>query len=274
MKLGFTTLGCLEWDLETILSKAQEYGFDGVDFRGYRDKMNIFELAEFSSDLEKTVSMVKHSGIEVPCLSSSVKVMPPDGSNIEDQISELKSYACLCEAFGATMIRIFGGRFGKNTEEQAIIKATENLHKLAEVVAARNITLMLETHDDWIRTDLLRKLMQNVDSHKIKILWDIHHPYRIEGEKPEISWNNICEWVRYTHLKDSRVEKDSKRGYKLCLPGDGDVPLKKIISLLKAGGYDGYLTFEWERKWHPEIEKADIAFPRYVAVIREILEQV
>ncbi len=274
MKLGFTTLGCPEWDLETILSKAKEYDFDGIDFRGYGDEINIFNLPEFSSDLENTVCMVKQSGIEVPCLSSSVRMMPPDGSDVDEQISELQSYACLCEAFGATMVRIFGGTFGKNTEEQAIIKATENLHQLAEVVADRDITLMLETHDDWIRTDLLRKLMQNIDTHKVKIIWDVHHPYRMKGEKPQISWNNIGEWVGYTHLKDSRTDHDSKRGYTACLPGDGDIPLKEIIEVLKNGGYNGYLTLEWEKKWHPEIEKADIAFPRYVSVVREILEQI
>ena len=39
MKLAFTTLGCPDWDLDTIISKAAEFGFDGVDFRGCRGEM-------------------------------------------------------------------------------------------------------------------------------------------------------------------------------------------------------------------------------------------
>ncbi len=274
MKLGFTTLGCPEWNMETIVSKAKEYDFDGIDFRGYGDEMNIYKLPEFSSKLMDTVSLVKDFGIEVPCFSSSVKMMPPQGSDMDDQISEIKSYACLCEAFGARMIRIFGGGFGDRTEEQAVSQAIENLNRLIEAVGGRDITLMLETHDDWIRTHLLRKLMKKLNSEKIGILWDVHHPYRLEGEAPEASWDNIGEWVKYTHFKDSRIDNDSKRGYQLCLPGDGDIPLKEIISLLNNSGYDGYLTLEWERRWHPEIQEADIAFPRYVSVIREILGQI
>lgn len=274
MKLGFTTLGCLEWDLETILAKAKEYDFDGIDFRGYSDEMNIFKLPEFSSKLDDTASAIKESGIEVPCLSTSVRMTPKKESDMDDQISELTAYVPLCEAFGTKMLRIFGGNFGNQTEEEAINEATENLNRLIAAIGDTDIMLMLETHDDWISTRLLRKLMQTVNSKKVGIIWDIHHPYRMEGESPEASWDNIGEWVGYTHLKDSRIERDSKRGYQLCLPGNGDIPLKEIIGVLKSGGYDGYLTFEWERRWHPEIEQADIAFPRYVSVIREIMEQI
>jgi len=39
VKLAFTTLGCPDWDLDTIISKAAEFGFDGVDFRGCRGEM-------------------------------------------------------------------------------------------------------------------------------------------------------------------------------------------------------------------------------------------
>ena len=37
MKIAFMTLGCPNWDLDTIITRGREYGFDGVDFRGYLD---------------------------------------------------------------------------------------------------------------------------------------------------------------------------------------------------------------------------------------------
>jgi fatty-acyl-CoA synthase len=273
MKLAFTTLGCLDWDLETIVSKADEYDFDGVDFRGYRNEMNIGKLPEFTSGLAATVAMFKEAGLEVPCFSTSARVLPPDDSDIDSQVSEVANYACICEAFGAKMMRIFGGRFGSLSREEALSTAAANLGKLAEPLENRDIKLMLETHDDWLEAPLLRDLMQRVDSEKVGILWDVHHPYRMKGEAPEATWDNLGKWIGYTHFKDSRIDTDTKRGYRLCLPGEGDIPLKEILAILKAGGYDGYLTFEWERAWHPEIEPPDQAFPRYSSVMREILGQ-
>ena len=41
MKLSFMTLGCPNWDLDTICRRGKEYGYDGVDFRGYLDTLDI-----------------------------------------------------------------------------------------------------------------------------------------------------------------------------------------------------------------------------------------
>jgi hypothetical protein len=41
MELNFTTLGCPEWDLHAICAKGRDYGYDGVDFRGLQETMDI-----------------------------------------------------------------------------------------------------------------------------------------------------------------------------------------------------------------------------------------
>jgi len=47
------------------------------------------------------------------------------------------------------------------------------------------------------------------------------------------------------------------------------VPLRKMLELLLNGGYDGYVTFEWEKRWHRELPEPEIAFPRFVEKMRE-----
>jgi hypothetical protein len=41
--------------------------------------------------------------------------------------------------------------------------------------------------------------------------------------------------------------------------------------VLAKGGYRGYYCLEWEKRWHPEIEEPEIAFPHYAKVMREYL---
>ena len=45
------------------------------------------------------------------------------------------------------------------------------------------------------------------------------------------------------------------------LPGTGQLDLKKLLSLILGTGYDRYLSFEWEKKWEPDLEEPEIAFP-------------
>ena len=55
---------------------------------------------------------------------------------------------------------------------------------------------------------------------------------------------------------------------RLCLPGEGDVPLGSILEALSSTGYDGWLTFEWEKRWHPEIEEPEVAIPAFARFMR------
>jgi len=40
--------------------------------------------------------------------------------------------------------------------------------------------------------------------------------------------------------------------------------------MLTSSGYNGYYAFEWEKKWHPEIEEPETAFPAYAEYMRSI----
>jgi hypothetical protein len=42
-----------------------------------------------------------------------------------------------------------------------------------------------------------------------------------------------------------------------------------MIRLLAAGGYAGYISVEWEKYWHPDIEEPQIALPQHLKVLQE-----
>ncbi len=66
MKLAFTTLGCPNWDLDTIISKAVKYGYDGVDFRGYLGEMDIYKLPLFLINYAEIFLQLKLHLLSVP----------------------------------------------------------------------------------------------------------------------------------------------------------------------------------------------------------------
>ena len=43
--------------------------------------------------------------------------------------------------------------------------------------------------------------------------------------------------------------------------------------LLKAGGYEGWINLEWEKRWIPALADPAVAFPQYAARLREYLDE-
>jgi sugar phosphate isomerase/epimerase len=78
----------------------------------------------------------------------------------------------------------------------------------------------------------------------------------------------IGDRLRYIHVKDAvRAEGHPlamKDGWRYVLPGSGELELAAGIRLLKSSGYDGWLMFEHEKRWHPELENPEITFPSFI----------
>ena len=72
VKLSFSTLGCPDWDLITVISKAAEYGFDGIEIRGILQELDVTKLRTFTTDAKDTRLRLEDAGIELICFSSSV----------------------------------------------------------------------------------------------------------------------------------------------------------------------------------------------------------
>jgi sugar phosphate isomerase/epimerase len=274
MKLSFTTLGCPNWDLDTIISKAVEYGYQGVDFRGYLNELDIYKLDEFTKEIEVTKEKFQKAGLVIPCFSSSIKLFTNKDEELEHSLQELDQYGRLCTIFNTPYIRVFGGQIGDTSRKEAIQKVLNNLRRLLKVAEKYNVTLLLETHDDWTNTEYVAEVYNQVNSNHFKVLWDIHHPYRTIQEDPEYTMKNIEDSIAYTHWKDSYLTDQTEKGFQLCILGEGDVPLEKIYKLLLKNNYDGYYTLEWEKKWWPDIEEPELAFKAYSKFMRELSSKV
>ena len=120
------------------------------------------------------------------------------------------------------------------------------------------VTVALETHDAFASAALVADLLQRVESPSFAALWDLHHPYRV-GESPEDVVHGLGSRIRLVHLKDARRRGDD---WQLVPLGEGEVPVRESLAALDAAGYDGWLTVEWEKRWHPELAEPEIALPR------------
>lgn len=266
MKIAFTTLGCPDWDLDAIVARAAEYGYDGVDFRGLGQEMSIFDLPEFTSQAEQTGKKFADSGLVISGFSSSAYMFCAKAEDRAASLEEVRRYAELCKTFDVGFIRVFGGYLEGVSLDEAVKISIDVVEEMA--AAAAPACVAVETHDNWVATAPMARVFQKVTASNAGVLWDLHHPYRLAGETPQESYDNIGRFTRYTHVKSSKLTADG--GHESCLPDEGDVPVGEMVSLLKAGGYDGYLTLEWEKRWQPDIADPELAFPAYAKFMREL----
>src|SRR6476646_8246060 len=72
MKFAFSTVATPKWDFETICARAKEYGYDGVEIRGFLNESILTASNIFLSDPKKVRGMFKNAGVEICCLASSI----------------------------------------------------------------------------------------------------------------------------------------------------------------------------------------------------------
>ena len=76
--------------------------------------------------------------------------------------------------------------------------------------------------------------------------------------------------LRHVHLKDA-VRLPGKDEWQLVMMGEGEVPVRELLTLLAGTGYDGWVSLEFEKKWHPELGRPEVALCPQIAVLREWL---
>src|SRR5215472_1374123 len=111
-----------------------------------------------------------------------------------------------------------------------------------------------------------------VPSPHVGLVWDMLPTHRM-GETPEQVWEVIGPRIFNVHVKDARRVPDGD-GRQLVLLGEGEVPAREAISVLRRGGYEGWLVVEWEKRWHPELEDPDVALPHEIAMLRDWLQDI
>jgi sugar phosphate isomerase/epimerase len=265
MKLSVSTLGCPEWTLEEILERAASYGYDGIELRGIGANLDLHDAPGFTTKADRQTrrSQIADAGLAVAAVDSSVQLTPSDPEARMRNLYLGRVTIDLAQDLGAPFVRVFGGGIPEGEERaSAVVRAADALRQLADYAQEQgDVTVVLETHDAFSKGSEVAELLALVPHPRAAALWDLHHPFR-QGEAPEETNRLIGAQTRFVHVKDSQP------GGTYCLPGEGDIPLRTMIDLLRASDYDGWLSLEWEKRWIPALLPPEEAFPAYAKALR------
>ncbi len=267
MKLAFSTLGCPGWSWNEIFATAKDLGLDGIEVRGIGDEIYAPKVEAFSSErLPKVTAQLQNANMEVPMLTSAACLGLEQGT--DKAMDEAKSYIDLAARIGASFVRVMISPVAA-PEQADIAKAGGHYIELCAYGKEKGVTPLIETNGLLADSVAMKSFMETYGTDG-GVLWDIHHPYRFFGETPATTWENIGRLVKYTHVKDS-VMSDGQVAYRMM--GYGDVPVMDALQILHKNGYDGYVTFEWLKRWCPDLQEPGIVFSHFASYMEFLLKQ-
>ncbi len=269
MKLAFSTLGCPDFSWIDIYSMAKDIGFDGIEIRGLGNEIFAVQAQPFTeSQLPQTAKMLSELRLKIPCLSSGCCLKFAE--NAEKNYEEIVQYIMLASKLGTPYIRILADLEPQPTgevDDGVVLAALQRLIPLAE---EKGVTLLAETNGVYSDTARLCRLLDSVASDAVAALWDMHHPYRFAGEKPEKTVQNLGAYIKYVHIKDSVVENGTIR-YRMM--GEGDLPIDEMMMALRSINYDGYVSLEWVKRWAADLDDAGVVFPNFANYMSRYTEK-
>lgn len=265
LPLGFSTLGCPTWTWLRILDFAAELQFASIELRGILTNMDLTKVPELAPErIADAKRQLAAHGLAVSCLGASAQMHDIDPAKHAAQLDEARRFIDLAHALGAPYVRVFGNEYVKDVPRDTMLAHIGGaLHDLGDYAKSKSVTVIIESHGDFTDSPALLEILQRADSPNVALLWDAHHTFVSGKEEPEDTVAKLGRYIRHTHLKDS-VPSGNDRRY--VLTGTGDVPVKRQIAALAKIGYRGFYSFEWEKRWHAEIEEPEVAFAQYASV--------
>jgi sugar phosphate isomerase/epimerase len=261
MKYAFMSFSTPRLSLSQMLDLARRYGYDGIEPRAGSGHGHGVELTTSAAQRRALGDQSRQSGVALACLAVGCKYADPQmvGANVD----ETKRYIDLAADIGSSRVRVFGGALPAGFDrEAAIAQVATSLRTLADHAAERDITLCLETHDDWCNPDHVAQVMRRVDHPAVGVNWDFWHPVRTAGKGVRESFDTLRPWIRHVHFHDG-----------MCVPGkldqraigQGNLDVGLAVRLLKSMPYDGYLSGEWIN-WEPY----ETHLPRELAAVKSL----
>ncbi len=265
LPLGFSTLGCPQWSWSQILDFAAAHGYAAVELRGILKEIDLTRVPELTGEhLSEAKRQLPAHGLSVSCLGASAQMHDMDPVKHAAQLDEARRFIDLAHALGAPYVRVFGNEYVPGVPRAELLAhIAAALRELGAYAKPKNVTVVIESHGDFTDSPTLLEILQKADSPNVALLWDAHHTFVSGKEQPEETVRQLGHYIRHTHLKDS-VPAGNDRRY--VLTGTGEVPVKRQIEALVKTGYRGFYSFEWEKRWHPEIEEPEVAFSQFADV--------
>jgi sugar phosphate isomerase/epimerase len=263
-RIAFSTLAFPGATLAAAAAAGRRWGYSGIELRLIDGE--LIDPSMPSADRAQVRGILAAAGLPVVAVDSSIRLIGDDPG------PELHRFLQLASDWEAPLVRVFGGALPADSSparRERLLAAAGVLEDAVPLASRLGVAIGVETHDAFSASSVVAELLAVVPSDLVGAVWDSHHPHRM-GETPADVHANLGHRILLAQVKDARRDPDGR--WRLVLLGEGEVPVRDMLGLLAAAGYPHWISVEWEKRWHPEIEEPEVALPQHLDVLTRWLE--
>lgn len=243
---------------EDMLEQARDLGFDAVEIVGLEPPEGMPE-EEYAARLRKTAEKLK-----LPVSNYTFSSDLLRARSMEEEIARIQRQIQLAGILGAVSVRhdvtqgpLPGGQFISYEENLPLLAGA--CRRTAQYGQEQGIFVMTENHGTYSQdSSRIEKLLTAVHHPNFGLLLDIGN-FLCADEDPVHAVGRLAPYARYVHVKDFIIRSGAwdepgegflrTRGGNFIrgtIAGQGNVPVRQCLQILKNAGYDGVVALEFE----------------------------
>jgi L-ribulose-5-phosphate 3-epimerase len=275
MKIAGHTMGTPDLNLRGAMRLFSKIGFQGIEVRCAKDGQLDTTTVD-DAFLQLVRDWQAETGVEITCLTSYFKDFVTDRR--EAELDGLKQVVEIAAKLDVPMVRVYGGLDPVPegyTRAQDWERTASGIREIGLLAKEHSIEVCVETHNGSLTlsaTDTV-SMVEMVDLDNVGILFDYAWIHWAKAESPAEAVKLCAPYLRYVHYKDWQIDWDQPdAGQRQArLMGAGSVPWPEVFAALREVGYDGWVTDEYEKYWHPELPEPEEGMARNLAYVQSLL---
>lgn len=249
-------------DIFQIIKQAKRMGFDVIEFAGFPNLPEGETSLSFAPHVRKACD---EAGIKVTNYTIWADFINGSNGDLGAEIERVRDEVKVAQILGAPGMRhdsTWGwpktkkGARGFDDALPILIKGCRAITKFG---AELGIKTMVENHGYFCQdSERVEKLVNGVDHPNFGVLLDMGN-FLVVDEDPAQAVGRLMPYTFHVHAKDFHVksgnESDPGQGWFLsrggnylrgAILGHGEVPIVKILKIMKNANYSGVLSIEFE----------------------------
>ena len=264
------------------IDKTKALGCDGVEF------VLDDTPPDGSTPREFALALTAHAreiGLEVPIYTTGADFFCADPEQAVERICKHIDIAAECKipllrhdvAYG-----YYEGYDGIKTYKNVIDKVAPVIARVAKYAQSKGVRTCTENHGILLQdSDRMLELFTAVNHPNYGFLCDIGN-FGSADEDCSVAVSKLLDMIVHVHAKDVLIRSGMSyapgRGFNRSRGGNyrrgtifghGDVPTFQIMSAIKASGYDGYVSLEFEGM-EPVLEAIEIGTENMQRMIADL----
>ncbi len=239
------------------IAKAKEMGFDAIEF------IDIDGKGDYALQVENAKKLrAEADRLDMKIIAYTIGACLYNDSEEKNrkEVERLKGQLDIAKILGASVMRhdvcYTLGKTGASRSFDLMLPTIATLaRQVTEYGESLGIRTCTENHGFIAQdSDRVERLFNAVAHDNYGLLVDVGN-FACADEFSPHAVSRVAPYAVHVHVKDMKISEEPVEGailtragtYLTCTAvGEGDIPVKRCLRILKKAGYDGYVSIEYE----------------------------